>query len=90
MTPCEELRDLLNETVIPEIENVMKQMADYSADNEITDEMAEEQNNTKAINDNFLNIVAAIDAKEIDPANCEELLKELNMMRQMGMEEEEA
>ncbi len=88
MTPCEELYDLLTQTVIPEIGNMIKQMEEYTAANEVTPEMTQEYENTKAINENFENIAAAITAKEIETGNCEELLKELNMMRSMGMEAE--
>ncbi len=86
MAHCEELHQLLTQTVIPEIEHVIVQMDSYAANNEITPDMAEEQTSIKAIHDNFSNIVASIEAKEIEAGNCEELLKELNMMRQMGME----
>ena len=84
MTHCEELHKLLIEEVINEVNNVVEQMESYAAENELTPEMEEEQAGIRAIRDNFLNIVQAIETKQIEEGNCEELLKELNMMRQMG------
>ncbi len=84
MTHCEELHKLLTEEVINEVDHVVEQMESYASENELTPEMQEEQNGIRAIRDNFLNIVQAIETKQIDEGNCEELLKELNMMRQMG------
>lgn len=86
MTHCEELHKLLTEVVIGEVDQVVKQMEGYAAENELTPEMEEEQTGIRAIRDNFLNIVQAIETKQIEEGNCEELLKELNMMRQMGAE----
>ena len=84
MTHCEELHKLLTEEVIHEVGNVVKQMEGYAAENELTPEMEEEQAGIRAIRDNFLNIIQAIEMKQIEEGNCEELLKELSMMRQMG------
>jgi hypothetical protein len=86
MTPCEELYKLLSENVLPEVENVLGQMQTFANENTLTPEMQAEQQNLHAIHDNFLDIHTAIESGEIDPKNCEELLKELNMMRQMGAE----
>ncbi|GEM_PF-4422249 len=85
---CNELHELLSQTVLPEIESVLTQMQTYAAEHEITDEMAQDQAGMQAMFENFTNIVAAIDAKEIEASNCESLLQELNMMRQMGTQAE--
>ncbi|MEA3523307.1 MAG: hypothetical protein U9R50_10045 [Campylobacterota bacterium] len=83
MTPCKELYDLLTNHVIKDVESVVKQMNDYANENEITPEMQEERNGLLAIHENFLDIQNAIEDESIETKNCEELLKELNMMRQM-------
>jgi len=88
MSHCQELKTLLNETVLPEVKHIIDQMQEYAAKNEITQDMKEEQDNIHAVYDNFNNIADAIETGEIEAGNCEELLKELNMMRQMGMEAE--
>ncbi len=87
MSHCNALYELLTQTVLPEIESILTQMDDYATQHSITDEMAQDQAGMKAMYENFSNIVAAIESKTIEAANCESLLKELNMMRQMGMEE---
>ncbi|RUM61821.1 MAG: hypothetical protein DSZ03_07895 [Sulfurimonas sp.] len=88
MPHCQELYELLRQTVLPEIESVMTQMETYASQHDISDEMAQDQAGIKAMFENFSNIVAAIEAREIEAANCESLLSELNMMRQMGTEAE--
>ncbi len=85
---CSELHELLSQIVLPEIQSVLTQMQTYAVAHEITDEMAQDQAGMQAMFENFNNIVAAIEAEEIEASNCESLLKELNMMRQMGMESE--
>ena len=84
MKPCEELYKLLTTQVISDVESVLKQMNTYASDNEITDEMQEERKNLMAIHEYFLDIQNAIESEDIDTKNCEELLKELSMIRQMG------
>ena len=84
MTPCKDLHDLLTNHVIKDVDSVMQQMNAYASKNEVTPEMQEERSGLEAIRDNFLEIQSAIEEQEIDPKNCEELLKELSMMRQMG------
>ena len=88
MSHCQELKKLLDETVLPEVRNIIDQMQEYASNNEITQDMKEEQDSIHAIYENFNNIADAIVTGEIEAGNCEELLKELNMMRQMGMEAE--
>ena len=83
MKPCEELYDLLIKDVIPDVQSVLAKMSEYSKDNEITDEMREEQNNLIAVHENFLNIQNAIESKDIDIKNCEDILNELSVIRQM-------
>ncbi|MEA1918919.1 MAG: hypothetical protein U9N52_03680 [Campylobacterota bacterium] len=84
MTPCKELYDLLSDHVIPDVESVLSQMQEYANANDLTPEMHEEQNGLIAIHDNFTEIQDAIESGEIDAKNCEELLKELSLMREMG------
>jgi len=84
MTLCKELYDLLTNHVIKDVESVMQQMNEFASKNELTPEMQEERSGLEAIHDNFLDIQNAIENQDIDSKNCEELLKELTMMRQMG------
>ncbi len=84
MTPCEELYKLLTNKVIIDVESVLKQMNEYASNNEITDEMQEERNHLLAIHENFLDIQHAIESNDIDVKNCEELLKELSMIKEMS------
>ena len=84
MTHCEELHKLVTEVFISDVDQVIGQMDGYAAENELSHEMEEEQAGIRAIRDNFMNIVQAIETKQIEEGNCEELVKELSMMRQMG------
>jgi hypothetical protein len=86
MKPCEELYKLLTTQVISDVESVLKQMNEYASDNEITAEMEEERKNLMAIHENFLDIQNAIESEDIDTKNCEELLQELSMIRQMDVD----
>jgi hypothetical protein len=86
MSPCRELYELLTQHVIKDVQSVLEQMKAYASTNELTPEMIEEQSGLIAIHDNFLEIQDAIESGEIEAENCEALLKELNMMRQMGSE----
>jgi hypothetical protein len=86
MKPCEELYKLLTTQVISDVESVLKQMNEYASDNEITAEMEEERKNLIAIHENFLDIQNAIESEDIDTKNCEELLQELSMIRQMDVD----
>jgi wobble nucleotide-excising tRNase len=84
MSPCKDLHDLLTNHIIKDANSVMQQMNEYSSNNELTEDMKDEHNNLQAMIDHFLEIQSAIENQEIDPKNCEELLKEFNTMRQMG------
>jgi hypothetical protein len=86
MKPCEELYKLLTTQVISDVESVLKQMNEYASDNEITAEMEEERKNLIAIHENFLDIQNAIESEDIDTKNCEKLLQELSMIRQMDVD----
>ncbi len=83
MSHCTELHELLTQTVLPEISSILSQMQTYASQHDITPEMAQDQAGMQAMFENFNNIVTAINAQEITAANCESLLNELNMMRQM-------
>jgi len=84
MTPCKELHDLLTNHIIKDANSVMQQMNEYSKNNELTEDMKDEHINLQAMIDHFIEIQSAIEDQEIDPKNCEDLLKEFSMMRQMG------
>jgi molecular chaperone GrpE (heat shock protein) len=85
MTHCEQLHKLLTEKVIHEVNNVVKQMEEFiSTAGELSPQMKEEQEGIRAIRDNFLNIIEAIETEQIDQKNCEEIIMELNMFRMMG------
>ena len=88
MKHSEELYTLLSETVIPEVEGFMTTMATFMRENEATDDMLQDQEGIRAIHQNFLNILGAIEAGEIDEENCAKLIEEITMLRQMGNQAE--
>jgi hypothetical protein len=84
MTSCKELHTLLKGEILVEIENVIAKMAEYAAENELTESMQEEQNNIHAIQTHFNEIVNAIENESMQEEDCERILEELHTMRQMG------
>jgi hypothetical protein len=84
MKHSEELYTLLSETVIPEVEGFMKTMATFMRENETTEEMLKDQEGIRAIHQNFLDIMGAIEAGEIEEENCAKLIEEITMLRTMG------
>jgi hypothetical protein len=86
MKHSEKLYVMLTEEILPEIHKIIKQMDDFAVANEITEEMREELGGIHAMEENFVNIVQAIEQNVIEEKNCEELINEINMMRQMSDE----
>jgi hypothetical protein len=86
MTYSKELYNLLTESVIPEVEAVMKSMSEYLETNEPTEEMKRDKEGLSVIHQNFLDIMIAIEEGEIEEENCKQLLEEIKMLRSMGNE----
>lgn len=86
MTHSQELYTLLTETVIPEVESFMQSMSSYLETNEATEEMKRDQEGIRMIHQNFLDIMTAIEAGEIEEENCKQLIEEITMLRSMGNE----
>jgi predicted Rossmann-fold nucleotide-binding protein len=84
MTHAEELRQILTEHIIPEVEDVMEVMNDHLKENEATDEMLQEHAGIQAIHKNFLNILNAVDSGEISEDECVKIMQEIIMLRNMG------
>jgi hypothetical protein len=84
MKHSQELYTLLSETVIPEVEGFMKSMNEFLENNEATEELLQDQQGIRAIHQNFLDIMIAIEEGEIDEENCAKLIQEITMLREMG------
>ncbi|MDX1294658.1 MAG: hypothetical protein R3302_00225 [Sulfurimonadaceae bacterium] len=84
MTHADELRQILTEHIIPEVEDVMEVMDDHLKENEATEEMLQEHAGIKAIHQNFVNILNAVEAGEISDEECVRIMKEIVMLRNMG------
>ncbi len=84
MKHSEELYKLLSETVIPEVEAFMKSMNQFLEQNEATEELLQDQQGIRAIHQNFLDIMFAIEEGDIEEENCAKLIEEITMLRTMG------
>lgn len=84
MTHADELRQILTEHIIPEVEDVMEVMDDHLKENEATEEMLQEHAGIQAIHENFVNILNAVEAGEVSEDECVRIMKEIVMLRNMG------
>ena len=64
----------------------MQSMSSYLETNEATEEMKRDQEGIRMIHQNFLDIMTAIEAGEIEEENCKQLIEEITMLRSMGNE----
>lgn len=81
MTNAQELKKLLEEEVIPEIEEYMDDIFELIADKKSTKEDEEELEETRALRDDFREMLEDLEADEIDEEECGEIIEELMEMR---------
>lgn len=86
MTNAQELKKMLEEEVIPEIEEYMDEIFELIADKKSTKEDEAELEEVRALRDDFREMLEELEADEIDEEECGEIIEELMAMRTGGEE----
>lgn len=87
MKYSEQLRVLLSDEVLPEIEAFTKKMQSFADANGPSEDIEQDRAGLQAIEQNFLNILEAVERGEISESNCEELIAEIGKLRSMGSDQ---
>ena len=85
---AEVLAGLLREEIIPEIEEYLDDLFEKIAgEKKATDEDKSQYEELRELRDNFSEMLKDVESGEMDEEECEELIEELEAMRDLDEEE---
>jgi len=82
MTKAEQLTKLLTDVVIPDIEDFMDELFVLIADKRATDDDKADLDEMRELREEFKEMLIELENGDIDEDECDEIIEEINEMRE--------